>query len=134
MAIRNIFKKKPKEKPIQKLKEEISFEKPIETKSSKVKEKRNSESWRILKSPHITEKATDLVKKNQYVFKVSLESNKPEIKKTISDLYGVEVKAVKIIKVPAKRRRVGRITGWRKGYKKAIVKIKEGQKIEILPR
>jgi len=41
---------------------------------------------------------------------------------------------VKIINVPAKRRRLGRISGWRKGYKKAIVRLKEGQKIEVLPR
>ncbi len=88
----------------------------------------------ILKTPHITEKSTDLVGKNQYVFKVWPKANKIEIKKAIEDLYGVDVLDVKIIKVPPKRRRLGRISGWRKGYKKAIVKIKEGQKIEVLPR
>jgi len=41
---------------------------------------------------------------------------------------------IKIINVPKKRRRLGRISGWKKGYKKAIVKIKKGQKIEVLPR
>jgi len=41
---------------------------------------------------------------------------------------------VKIINVPAKERRLGRISGWKKGFKKAIIKIKEGQKIEVLPR
>ncbi len=91
-------------------------------------------AYRILKSLHITEKATDLTKKNQYVFKVYSRSNKIEIKRVIEGLYGVKVVDVKIIKIPQKRRRLGRITGWRKGYKKAIVKIKEGQKIEVLPR
>lgn len=90
--------------------------------------------YRILKAPQITEKATDLIKSNQYVFKVFPQANKNEIKKAIGDLYGVDVIAVKIIKIPAKRRKLGRISGWRKGYKKAIVKIKEGQKIEVLPR
>ena len=89
---------------------------------------------KILISPQITEKATDLAQKNQYVFKVFPKANKTEIKKAIEDLYKVEVSDVKIINVPKKRRRLGRISGWKKGYKKAIVKIKEGQKIEVLPR
>jgi len=90
--------------------------------------------FKILIEPHITEKTTDLEKKNQYVFKVFPKANKTEIKKAIEDLYKVEVLDVKIINVPKKRRRLGRISGWKKGYKKAIVKIKEGQKIEVLPR
>jgi len=90
--------------------------------------------FKILIEPHITEKTTDLEKKNQYVFKVFPKANKTEIKKAIEDLYKVEVLGVKIINVPKKRRRLGRISGWKKGYKKAIVKIKEGQKIEVLPR
>lgn len=90
--------------------------------------------YQILKSPHVTEKATELAKKNQYVFKVDPRASKIEIKRAIEDLYKVDVINVRIIKVPRKRRRLGRISGWRKGYKKAIVKIKKGQRIEILPR
>jgi len=138
MALRNIFKRKLKEKPaqpIEKPKEEIPLEKPVEVKPPKVKrEVKVGEAYRILKTPQVTEKATDLTKKNQYVFKVWPGANKVEIKKAIEDLYGVDVLDVKIIKVPRKKRRLGRISGWRKGYKKAIVKIKEGQKIEIMPR
>ena len=92
------------------------------------------EAYRVLKTPQVTEKATGLVGQNQYVFKVWPRANKVETKKAIEDLYGVDVISVKIIKVPRKRRKLGRISGWRKGYKKAIVKIKEGQKIEVLPR
>ena len=91
-------------------------------------------AYRILKAPHVTEKATDLAKKNQYIFKVWPRTNKIEIRKAIEDLYGVDVISVKVVKIPAKQRRLGKIEGWRKGYKKAIVKIKEGQKIEVLPR
>jgi len=93
-----------------------------------------SEAYKILKTPQVTEKATDLVKKNQYVFKVYSRTNKNEVKKAIESVYGVDVISVRVINVPAKRRRLGRQRGWRKGYKKAIVKIKEGQKIEVLPR
>lgn len=137
MAILNIFKNKKikkEEKPT-----EVKKEEPVEIKPQQIKEKPKEgkvigEPWRVLKAPQVTEKATDLAKENQYVFKVFPKANKTEIKKAIEDLYGVNVVGVEIIKVPPKRRRLGRILGWRKGYKKAIIKIKEGQKIEILPK
>ena len=88
----------------------------------------------ILKAPHITEKATNLTEKNQHVFKIGKKANKNEIKKAIENLYKVKVLDVKIINVPAKRRQFGGISGWRKGYKKAIVKLEKGQKIEIFPK
>ncbi len=87
----------------------------------------------ILKRPIITEKSSNLVKENQYVFEVAKEATKGEIKKEIEKMFNVNVLSVKIIKIPKKRRRLGKIFGWRKGMKKAIVKIKEGQKIEIFP-
>jgi len=101
---------------------------------SMIKEKESIKIYQILKAPHITEKTTNLAEKNQYVFRVWQKANKNEIKKAIENLYKVKVMDVKIINVPAKRRRLGRISGWKKGFKKAIVRIKEGQKIEVLPR
>ncbi len=147
MAIGNIFKKKLKDynppaalppkgrapKPAEKPK---PIEKPSEVEPLKIKKERRvvGEAWRVLKTPHVTEKAADLAEKNQYVFKVWPRVNKTEIGKAIEDIYGVDVLSVRIIKVPRKQRRLGKIQGWRKGYKKAIVKIKEGQKIEIMPK
>ena len=96
--------------------------------------KKDYSSNKILVAPHITEKATDLAEKNKYIFKVFPKANKTEIKKTIENLYGVEVLEVNIVKTSGKRRRLGRISGFKKGFKKAIVKIKAGQKLEILPR
>lgn len=158
MALLDIFKKrkeKPsKDKPVRpangvpggkkKKKEtlkkaEIAKEEKVEKVSEALRPrirrgKKLAQSYKVLRIPHITEKATDLTKKNQYIFRVWPESNKIEIKKTIEDVYDVDVLSVKIINVHPKRRRLGRSVGWRKGYKKAIVKIKEGQKIEVLPR
>lgn len=133
MPLHNIFKKKRiKEKP----KEAIREEKEIHpVKSEKKKEKIvRGPIPAVLKSPHITEKAADLVKKNQYVFKVVPKANKTEIKKAIKSLYGIDVLKIRIINVPGKPRRLGKQAGWRKGYKKAIITIKEGQKIEVLQR
>ena len=151
MGIRDFFKKK-KAKPVEVKKTEtteietqpIEPERKVEKETARAKaqpsatkktrELKISEAYRILKTPQVTEKSTDLTEKNQYVFKVFPETNKVEIKKAVSELYGVDVLDVKIIKVPAKKRRLGKISGWRKGYKKAIVKVKKGQKIEVLPR
>jgi len=92
----------------------------------------------ILQEPHITEKATDLVKQRKYVFKVSSSANKIEIKKAVEEAYGVKVADVNVIHIPGKQRRLGRTEGWRrglkKGFKKAIVTLKEGEKIEMMPK
>jgi len=136
MSLGDIFKKsRPKKEKVEKKKEEAKAEaKPVVETPKIKKEVKPGEAYRILKTPHVTEKATDLVKKNQYVFNIYPKTNKVEIKKTIEDLYGVEVRAVKIVNIPPKKRKLGKTKGWRAGYKKAIVRVKEGQKIEVLPR
>jgi len=134
MAI--FFKKRKKEKEESEkeiLKDNQKEESKEEVKKTK-KEEVFSDAWKVLKKPLITEKATNLSEFNQYVFEVFPSANKTEIKKAIEKTYKVDVLSVRIINIPAKKRRLGRISGWRKGYKKAIVKIKEGQKIEVLPR
>lgn len=88
-------------------------------------------SYEVIKEPHISEKSTNLSQENKYVFKVYKETNKPEIKKAVEGIYGVNVLSVNIIKIPKKKRRIGKTEGFRKGYTKAIVELKEGQKIEI---
>ncbi len=143
MSIINIFKKKKiketkkekdikdiKSKKLKKQSKEISGQQAIK-KSTK---KRKNQSWGILKPPHITEKATELATQNQYVFKVDSKANKIEIKKALQDIYQVDVLNVRIINVLPKRKRLGKIKGWKTGYKKAIIKIKKGQTIEVLPR
>jgi len=87
-----------------------------------------------LKSAHITEKAGDLAEKNQYVFRAYPEANKINIKKAIEQTFKVNVIAVNIINVPRKKRKLGKISGWKKEFKKAIVVIKKGQTIELMPR
>jgi len=104
------------------------------TETIRQKKSVSDRAYRILSAPHISEKATNLSEKNKYMFKVKPKANKIEIKKAIKDVYGVEAVAIKIINVHRKKRRLGRQIGWRKGYKKAIVKVREGQKIELLSR
>ena len=88
---------------------------------------------RVIKNPHVSEKSTKLIKEeNAYVFVVDDKANKIEIKEAIEDFYNVDVEKVTVTKIPAKKRRLGRIEGEKKGYKKATAWIKEGQSIEIL--
>ena len=147
MAIRDFFKKKKPEetkKPVSKtlkkteqVKTEPVKTEPVKNKADLLKKEKKQisvESYRILKGPHVTEKAGDLSEKQKYVFKVYKQANKTEIKKAVESVYKIEVVSVRIINVFKKKRRLGKIKGFRSGYKKAIVRIKKGQKIEVLPR
>ena len=105
---------------------------PASIKASPGKVKNAKFSYEAIKQPHISEKATYLAEKDQYTFEVLPSYNKQEIKNAIEGIYGVDVLSVNVIKIPSKKRRLGRTEGFRKAYKKAVVKIKNGQKIEIL--
>ena len=135
MNIIDRFKrKKRKEEVLEKKEEEKVLEKKVEKpKAKKIRKRKPVPGFKVLKSPYITEKSIELAKKRQYTFKVFDNSNKLEIKKAIEYLYGVEVEKVKIIKKPSKKRRLGRQEGIKPGFKKAIIKIKEGQKIDVFP-
>ncbi len=138
MKLLDFFKKKgekPKgEKPKAEKPKEIKKPSKVGVEKRPIEKKRKVSDLanRVFKFTHISEKATDLANKNQYIFRVFPRANKTEIKKAIEELYGVNVVSVNIVKVRRKRRRLGRILGWRKAYKKAIIKIKKGQKIEVL--
>lgn len=119
-----------KRKTTSKEKKEEKTEKIVQSSSKSSKD--SGFSFEAVREPHISEKAAYLAEKNQYTFKVSPNYNKKEVKKTVEGLYGVNVLSVNIIKIPSKKRRLGRIEGFKKSYVKAVVKIKQGQKIEIL--
>jgi len=97
------------------------------------KKRISADAYRILREPHISEKATYLSDENKYIFKVFKNANKIEIKNAVSSLYGVRVKDVKTINIKSKSRKMRNVSGHKPGYKKAIVILEEGQKIEILP-
>ena len=83
-------------------------------------------------SPHVTEKSTRASEGGVYTFKVAKNANKPEIKKAVRELYGVRVDAVHIIHIPSKRRFSRGRVGMEKGYKKALVTLAKGEKIELV--
>lgn len=91
----------------------------------------NAGPYRFIVSPHQSEKSSLLGRLNKYVFKVSPNSNKIEIKRAIEQIYRVKVEKVAILSMPFKTRRVGRHEGRKPGFKKAVITLAEGNKIEI---
>jgi len=108
------------------------LKKETAVKNTNVAVKNTKFSYEAIKQPHISEKASFLAEKDQYTFEILPNYNKQEIRKAVEGIYGVNVLSVNIIKIPAKKRRLGKTEGFRKSFKKAVVTIKEGQKIEIL--
>jgi len=85
----------------------------------------------IIYAPVITEKTSALAGENIYVFKVAKSANKIQIKDAIEETFGVKVLSVNTLNTKPKKKRVGRYTGMRKTYKKAIVKLADGSSIEM---
>ena len=86
----------------------------------------------VILEPVTTEKTTRKRETNNEVaFVVARDANKVEIRNAVQELFDVDVVAVRTIKVPGKVKRLGRSEGRRPGFKKAIVKLKEGQTIEF---
>lgn len=103
------------------------------TKKQEGKKEAHKEIFGILKCPCITEKSSRLENDNFYTFKVEKNSNKKLIKEAVENQYKVEVERVLIVNIPKKKKFEGKkIAGFKSGYKKAIVKVKEGQKIELI--
>ena len=82
-------------------------------------------------APVITEKSTKLSEHNQVVFKVPGTATKPQIKKAVEELFKVKVKAVNTTVVHGKNKRAGRFEFKRSNWKKAIITLAPGQKIEL---
>lgn len=93
--------------------------------------KTEQNAYRILMEPWVTEEATRIAELNKYIFKVAPKADKKQIKKSVEDLYDVKVISVNTVSIPRKKRVRGRTVGWKAGYKKAIVGLKEGDKIEF---
>ena len=86
--------------------------------------------YNIIKNPVVTEKTTKISENNQFVFKVSVESSKKSIRMAIEKIFKVKVENINTIKVKGKRKVFKGTQGRRVDYKKAIVKLKDGETID----
>jgi large subunit ribosomal protein L23 len=87
--------------------------------------------YEVLRRPVITEKNTDLMAENKYVFEVMKRANKAQIKAAVEKAFKVTVVSVNVAMVPSKPRGYGRLKGHRPSWKKAVVTLRAGDKIEI---
>lgn len=85
----------------------------------------------IIIGPVISEKSYQLIEHNKYTFKVDPRAHKTAIAQAVADIFNVEVIGVNIIKMRAKPKRRGLVRGRTNSGKKAVVQLREGQKIEF---
>lgn len=87
----------------------------------------------VLRAPIVSEKSSLAAEKaNQAVFEVAIDATKPEIKEAVETLFKVDVKSVSTLVMKGKTKRFGRTTGQRKDWKKAYVRLADGQEIDMV--
>lgn len=87
--------------------------------------------YEVLRRPIITEKTSYQAEVGQYTFEVDSRASKLQVKEAVEKAFNVNVGSVNIMNVPGKRRRSGRHVTHTSPWKKAIVKVAEGQRIEL---
>lgn len=93
----------------------------------------NERLMTVLLAPLISEKSTTVAENyDQYVFKVASSANKDDVKRAVEMMFGVTVAKVQIANVKGKAKRFGMSKGRRSDWKKAYVKLKEGQEISLV--
>lgn len=85
----------------------------------------------LIKRPVITEKTTKLMEENKYCFMVDPKANKTQIKQAIEAIFNVKVESVNTNNILGKMKRMGRYMGRRPSWKRAIVTLKKGNRIEF---
>jgi len=85
----------------------------------------------VIIHPIVTEKSTEMQERGQYCFKVDKRANKREIMQKVKEIFTVDPVSCNIINIRGKRKRERYKIGYTASWKKAIVTLKEGQKIEF---
>ena len=89
------------------------------------------DATQILLAPVVSEKSYALIEQRKYSFKVHPDAHKTQVRQAVEELFDVKVERVNIVKVKAKPKRRGLFRGTRPGWKKAVVRVREGDTIEI---
>ena len=85
----------------------------------------------LIKKPVITEKTTRLMEENKYCFLVDPKANKIQIRQAVEEIFKVKVVAVNTLNMLGKVKRMGRFSGRRPSWKRAIVTVEKGSRIEF---
>lgn len=91
----------------------------------------SGDAYKVLLRPLVSEKSTSLAINNQYVFVVANDANKISVRKAVQSLYGVRPQKVNVMNIAGKFVRYGRTQGATKHWKKAVVTLQPGQKLDV---
>lgn len=108
-----------------------SHDKKSETKQVARRKDDTHSAYRVLIRPLISEKSTLLGTTNQYVFVIDRRANKIEVSKAVVALYGVKPRKINVLNYAGKSLRYGKTQGTTKAWKKAIITLQSGQKIDV---
>ena len=89
------------------------------------------EARQVLIAPVVSEKSYSLIDENKYSFRVHEKAHKTQVRQAVEELFDVKVEGVNIVKVRPKPKRRGFTRGKKPGWKKAIVQLRPGDRIEI---
>jgi large subunit ribosomal protein L23 len=92
---------------------------------------KNERLFNILRAPHISEKSARLQEHNQYVFEVAPDADKVQVKAAVEALFNVKVHSVNLVNVKGKAKSFRQRAGSRRGWRKAYVRLHEGQIIDV---
>ena len=88
----------------------------------------------VLRAPHISEKTARLQENNQYVFEVAADASKADVKSAVEQLFSVKVEQVNVVNVKGKNKAFRFRTGRRGDWRKAYVRLAEGQSIDVMAK
>jgi len=89
--------------------------------------------YQVLLAPHVSEKtAMDAEMRGRHTFKIATDASKLEVRRAVEKLFNVNVRSVQIVNVNGKKKRFGQVDGKRSDWKKAIVRLAEGQDIDFV--
>lgn len=131
MALFDVFKKRKERERFDKKQREKEVIKTEMKKPEALTKKASVFAGKIIIKPHVAEKSTNLNEKGMYVFKVAKKANKIMIKRAVKETYGVVPRKINIVNIPPKKIFLRRREGVKPGFKKAVIFLKKGEKIEI---
>ena len=94
----------------------------------------NEKILSVLRAPHVSEKTARAQEINSYVFEVAQDATKAEVKTAVEQLFNVKVAAVNVVNVKGKTKAFRSRTGRRGDWRKAYVKLAEGQSIDLMAK
>ncbi len=88
-------------------------------------------NYEVLQRPILTEKSNDLMAQGKYTFVVAKRATKPEIRRAVEEIFKVKVDDVHTMNYRGKFRRQGKTHGYKPDWKKAVIKVAQGQTIKL---